>query len=354
MTAIRHETPVGDAAFGDGGSMSLQQRISLFDDRIRMPGFERDADLRDRRDGVYDRLRKGFLRSFSARRMPVPGFRWFDQGSHALGLGVRGPAGLPDLDVGVMFQVARGSFDPLEVKSWVAESLAEAGSRVRVRRPNVELLDAPGRADPRMHLAVYAEDPSDGRMYLALGDPDRGGDGAGWEEADPIGLLAVMRGRHRGAAREQFQRVVRMLKWWAGRNGLGPADDGPIGFGLAVAAWTWFRPRFDSAAGEALPRDEEALRDLVRRLVDVSQGVSRMEGGGLERITRLRCTLPVAPGLDVFASVPDDRMTRLHERLVLLRDELGEVARVDDRGAVDRLARVFGPKFPARGLRSTK
>jgi hypothetical protein len=71
-----------------------------------------------------------------------------------------------------------------------------------------------------------------------------------------------------------------------------------VGFGLTLAAWTWFRPVFDrrNEAAGLVPRDDLALRTLVHHLVEGAQGVTRLRDGGIDRIVQSRVPSTVDGG----------------------------------------------------------
>lgn len=328
---------------------NVQSQFNRFHDEIRLD-FDDNAPLREKRDILRAKLGERLSAMFDELGKDPPEYKTFDQGSYALGTGVRPIEGGYDIDVGVHFNIRKGDFDdPVEVKRWVFDALNGHTQRVEMRAPCVTVFyQKDGQEAYHVDLAVYASSGLiyDDRLYLARGRQASKPENRFWEESDPRGLIERVRDAFEGDERKQFRRVVRYMKRWKdlklGRSG----NAAPTGIAITVAGLQWFRPVLDYAwfSGQSTPDDLSALRQYVEALISHFRRDSPWTVGQLER---LKVELPTAPHGDLLADMTDPQMLAFKQKLEGLREALTRAGDATDPvEACEILQQQFGDEFP--------
>src|SRR5690606_26562410 len=133
----------------------------------------------------------------------------FNQGSYAMHTGVVPVDGDYDIDVALEFELNPKEHPwPVEVKRWVYDALA--GYDVEMREPCVTVWwkDSQGKAQSHVDLAIYAVHES--QTFLARGKLGAGPALQTWEDADPRGLIELVKSQPEDPVhREQMHRVIR-------------------------------------------------------------------------------------------------------------------------------------------------
>ena len=152
----------------------LHRYFIQFDEAIKLKRFTENATLREKRKIIVDKLRKRLKEIFEERDETPPTFKEFDQGSYALGTGVKPTEGDYDIDEGILFDLSKWDYpDPVVIKQWVHEALDGHTDNVKIKDPCVTVqyhLDN----EPIYHvdLPIYTHDGTDsGVIYLARGKP---------------------------------------------------------------------------------------------------------------------------------------------------------------------------------------
>lgn len=315
---------------------NVQPQFEDFHDEIKIRRFGRNKTLREKRDIIRDKIRELLPGIFESHDEETPDFKMVDQGSYAMGTGIKPLDGEYDIDQGIYFDVSRSDYGPVELKERVYEAVEGHTDDVKIRRPCVTIwYHRSGEPTYHVDLAVYA-DGDWGDSYLAKGRENSSDEYRVWERSDPPGLIEEIKRRFEGTDRSQFRRVVRYLKRWKDENFPADGNAAPISVGLTVAAYRWMRCRYaDVASGD--PDDAAALRGLVKSML----GNYGLLSG------RLKVTLPVAPYNDLFEEMTDKHQQDFKEHLEGLQAALEEAqSSVDPHDAAEALSEVFGEDFP--------
>lgn len=328
----------------------LQRYFVQFDEAIKLKRFKENATLREKRDIIIDKLRKRLKEIFEERDETPPTFEEFDQGSYALGTGVKPTDGDYDIDEGILFDLSKWDYpDPVVVKQWVYEALDDHTDNVKIKNPCVTVqYNLENEPVYHVDLPIYTHDGTEsGTIYLARGKPSSPVDQRVWEESDPVGLCNQIEARFEGDDRAQFRRTIRYLKRWRDVNFSSVGSVAPVGIGLTIAAYYWFQPNkqlVDPLQGTYRYSDQKALRLFVQQLIN--NFVNTYHEG--EWSTRLRVTMPVPPYDDPFIRMTNRQMDAFKSKLETLVDKLKEAEKdeVDPVDACKEMQNVFGDDFP--------
>lgn len=305
---------------------NLQKQLIQFHEAIKLNNLDENATLREKRDILLDKLRANLEKDFQARGQRAPSFQARNQGSYAMGTGVKPVADDYDIDVALLFNLRASEHQPVAVREWVAQALR--GHKVEMRRSCVTVwYQRQGEPVYHVDFAVYSagEHNPDGQTRLAKGYPGSAADKRLWEPSDPMGLCDKVKGRFQGEDQKQMARAIRALKRWADVRFSPRGQGAPVGIGLTCAAYHGFQPvRSWGAAAEY--DDLEALR----RLVDWMLGRFQLTWTGQGYAERLSVQVPVVPHDDPFRRMSDVQMGKFKEKLRELRDAIGEAQRRPD------------------------
>lgn len=317
--------------------MSLQPLFMRFHETILLKRFDENAELIEKRDRVLTRLRNNLRDNLRVS------FDWFNQGSYALGTGVKPVNGDYDIDVGIILNARKESYpDPLGPKGWVYTAVENHTGNVRWRKNCITVYyQQRGEAVYHVDLPVFLPDNWN-RLHLAVGKQH--GQGT-WEHDERKRFQELMAVKLQGEDGQQFRRVVRYLKRWKSQNFSLQGWAAPTGHALTVAAYSWFQPAKSQSYNQSWQQvvtydDLSATKNLVDQLR--AQFQQQWHIPGYPR--RISLKFPVAPGDDVFAKMTNQQMQEFEQRLATLSEALAEASR--SRSAAP-LVRVFGPDFPA-------
>ena len=126
----------------------------------------------------------------------------------------------------------------------------------------------------------------------------------------------------------------------------------PIGIGITVAAYHWFKVNksVDYFTDKTSYDDASALKEFVNTLIGKFKDV--YDDG--EWISRLYVKLPVAPYCDLFEKITNNHMTSFKKKLESLLDVLSEAqAELDLHEACQKLQKPFGDDFPVPEKKDT-
>jgi hypothetical protein len=326
--------PLPDAQTGRAFTMSFQPLFRKFNEAIQLTNFNKNAELRKKRDAILDRLRKGLS--------PQHKFTWFNQGSYQVGTGVRPLKGDYDIDVGIEFPASYRDHDPVIVKGWVYEAVKPHTARVEWRNPCITVYYQEG-GEPIYHvdLAVLAKDPDSKGHFLALGKQHSSADLRKWQPDHRKSFMEDIENKFSGEDAGQLCRVIRYLKRWRHVHFASEGSAAPTGISLTIAAYLWFRPT--KVPSSQLDYDDlGATTKLVGSMLGNFRPVQGSNGGGASRLT---LPFPRIPHDDVCKRMSNQQMQELHGRLVQLRTWLEEARRS---GSPELLQRAFGSQFPAK------
>lgn len=336
----------------------VQQAFRTFHDTIKLSWNDEGELLRSKRDIVLEKLRSDLAKQFADRPEKTPTFTPRNQGSYAMGTGVKPLSSDYDIDVALLFNISVSDYpDPTEVKGWVNDALqghTELGTEVR-RHCVTVWYKTKGELAYHLDLAVYSaggQNP-DGKTYLAKGYKGSDASNKEWMLSDPMELVQAIDGRFDGDARLQFRRTVCALKRWKDYKFSSTGEAAPRGIGLTAAAYRWFQHEqvvTDPWAGTAEDDDLAALLALVNAMLQKFQQIWH-DG---EYAWRLKAPLPVEPFSDPFERMSNKQMLAFHTKLEALRDALTEAQRTEEpEEACAHIQTVLGEDFPVPDKPST-
>ncbi|HLM44066.1 MAG TPA: nucleotidyltransferase [Myxococcaceae bacterium] len=314
--------------------MPLQTLFRQFHDTIQLKNYSENAELRQKRDTILERLRE---------KLRPRTFEWFNQGSYAMGTGVK-PINRDydyDIDIGLVFDVDHQQVDPIAVKGWVYQAVQGHTASVEWRRPCITVNYQQGGAlKYHVDLAVLARD-SRGTLRLAVGKEHAQANLRQWQPDDRQGFIKAVENHLGGEDGYQFRRVIRYLKRWKDVHFPNEGRSAPTGLSLTIAAYKWFRPVRASTQQGIIHDDLAATAELVNQLRRNFHNV--WDAGSGRHTPRLSLQFPFAPNDDVLAPMSAQQMTELHGRLEKLSDWLDEARRTQSPAS---LQRAFGNTFP--------
>jgi len=314
--------------------MPLQSQFMRFHEAILLKRFDENAELREKRDRILRRLRENLSVSFEP----------FNQGSYAMGTGIKPLDGDYDIDVGIILNNVYTDRDPVTVKGWVHEAIKNHTANVNWRRPCITVYyqDA-GEVIYHVDLAIMVRDRYDSqKLYLAIGNQHSSADQREWQHDDRIGFMAAIEQKCSGEDGAQFRRVVRYLKRWKAVNFPKNGHAAPTGLSLTVAAFYWFSPNKtrEYSTGRESYNDLSATLLVARQLLArFSQGWNSASG----MVHTINLPFPNAPRDNVFGKMTPQQQEECYLRLGQLIGNL-EQAQSTDNAAY--LKKAFGSDFP--------
>lgn len=322
---------------------NVQKYFEEFHDEIKLSDADENQELRDKRDIILNRLKSKITEEAAS-------YETFNQGSYAMGTGIKPVDGEYDIDVGLKFHISKDDYpDPIVVKKWVYEAVKDHTSNVSMKRPCVTVTYLKN-GEPEFHvdLAIYAANNSDGKLYLAKGKLNSDEDNKSWEVSDPLELIKKIRNKYDDAEdRKQFRRVIRYLKRWKSEKFSVEGNSAPNGIGLTVAAYNHLSvsKQYDYANGTYKYDDLNSVKNLVQSIINKFQSEYRPEEK--KWVERLHINLPTEPYNDLFGKMTDNQMatfkTKLEDLKTALQDAQDEA---DVHEACKILNGVFGDDFP--------
>lgn len=309
----------------------VQSHFLTFHSNIYLSDTDENANLREKREIIVEALEVGLAKQAEAQNELCFTFTHFNQGSYALGTGIKPKDGDYDIDVGIVFNNTRNDFEsPAGLKKIVRDAIDTNNRTVNIRRPCVTVTYVKnGQTDYHVDLAIYVQTASN-LLDLSVGREYSAADNQSWQQSDPKGLITVIKDRHSGDDAKQFRRVIRYLKKWREEKFSGPGA--PISIGLTCAAYHWFSPT--KFLGAYI--DLRALNGLVDAMLN-----QFAIGGG-----RLITTLPVTPHENLFAGMTDAQMETFREQLIGLQDALQKAQDAESTiEACKILSKQFGTDF---------
>lgn len=324
----------------------LRAQFYSFHEAIKLLENDENARLREKRDNVERALRNGLARRFKDEPSLNPTFEIFNQGSYAMGTGIKPiNEGDYDIDVGLRFRVDRNQApydDPVYLKKLVCDVLQGHTEDVKIKRPCVTVNYA---RNYHVDLAIYASsDLNGGTDYLAKGFAGSSSENKLWEPSDARKFITLIEKHLEGESRTQFKRIIRYLKRWKNVCFRPDGNAAPVGIGLTISAYRHFNY---ICSFDGRPRDLEALSGVVNSMLLQFQYRSHLENGGWERANRICAELPVRPHDDVYDRISNKQMQDFEQKLKELKESLYlAVVEPDPHEAAKILREKFGPDFP--------
>lgn len=322
---------------------NLQKYFKEFHNNIKLSDIKENQELREKRDIILKRLEE-------KKAEDVPSYTTFNQGSYAMGTGVKPIDGEYDIDVGIRFDISKDDYpDPVKVKKWVYNAVKDHTSNVVMKKPCITVTYLKD-GEPEFHvdLAIYAANNSDEKLYLAKGKLYSDEDNKYWEVSDPLELINKIRDNYTDENdRKQFRRVIRYLKRWKDENFDIEGNSAPTGIGLTIAAYDFLviSKQYDFATGTYKYNDLKAIADLVQAILNNFK--SEYDQEEEKWVERLHVNLLTEPYNDLFEKMTNNYMADFKRKLESLNAVLNDAENEPDvHEACKILKDVFGEDFP--------
>ena len=317
--------------------LDLQNEFMDFHDAIKLD--DENEELIQKREILLKKLKDNISDD-------AVSFTHFNQGSYAMGTGIKPKDGDYDIDVGLQFDLSRNDYDPITVKKWVRDALLGHTKSVEIRRSCVTVTyQRQEEALYHVDFAVYAANNNDGELYIAKGKENSNDENKFWEISCPTELVETLKSRFEGDDRAQFRRIIRYLKKWKDENFSTAGNSAPTGISLTVLAYDLFEveKKTDLMTYKTSYDDFIALFELVKNISSRFSYTKRNE----EYCYAISAKLPVKPGNDLFEKMTNKQMDSFYEKICSLASVLEEVKNCSNRKETcTKLAKVFGDDFP--------
>lgn len=199
---------------------------------------------------------------------------------------------------------------------------------------------------PKFHIdfACYSNANDNGKTYLAKGTPTSASENRKWEETEPKKLRDLINNKLADDEEcSQFKREIRDMKRWKD-NQFNSVNGKPTGIAFTALAYNGFKSSTKDPFtwGQDI-NDLKATKDFVNYIL-----------GQFGWDDRIRVSLPVLPGNDLFKKMTDQQCKNLKEKLEKLRDALVEAEQeTDPHEACKILRKQFGDDFPVPAKEDT-
>lgn len=327
--------------------VNVQLEFLTFHDKIKLS--EENQELRNKRDILLNKLRKNISDKAAS-------FTTFNQGSYAMGTGIKPDDGDFDIDVGLKFDIDHDDYsDPVQVKQWVKDALDGHTKSVKIRRSCVTVTYQKDK-EPIYHVdfAVYAANNADKQMYIAKGKEYSTEEYRIWQLSDPQELLNYLNSLYDDSDdRAQFRRVVRYMKKWKNQHFITSGNNAPTGIALTALACSYFTPYYskDFLTNKKAYDDFKALKRLINNIQNAFNFTRDSDDGCFYRtITQ---SLPVQPGNNLFEKMSNKQMNNFYNQISAMYSKLTEAEGKSKKSEVCQLMiDIFGEAFPAAVDRS--
>lgn len=322
-------------------SKVVQKQFIKFHDEVRL-SMDDHKDVIDKRDMLISEIRAYLKKMCADEGIPLIRFESFNQGSYAMGTGVKPIKDEHDYDIdsGLLFELGINDYTPIQVKQWVYDALNINGFRSVKWKKSCIRVQYIQQGLPRFHVdfACYSADNNNGRIYLAKGTLSSANEDKKWEESDPKKLRELINNKFRDYEEcRQFKREIRYMKRWKD-NQFSSKDGKPTGIAITALAYEGFIPSVKNLFTWAGDIDDlKATKNFVNHII------SQFNFFWDERIL---IKLPVSPYNDLFVKMSDLQCKQLKEKLKKLRDDLTKAENeTDPHEACKILQKQFGEDF---------
>ena len=321
--------------------VNIQSEFISFHNKIKLS--DENSELREKRNILLDKLKKNISQDAAS-------YTTFNQGSYAMGTGIKPDDGDFDIDVGLKFDIDHDDYpDPVQVKKWVKNALDGHTKSVKIRRSCVTVTYQKDN-DPIYHVdfAVYAANNSDGQMYIAKGKENSQAEYRCWEPSDPQGLLDHVQSLFDDSEdRAQFRRLVRYMKKWKNQHFSNDGNGAPTGIALTALACSYFSPQSstDFWTKKKTYDDFTALKEFINKVKNAFVYIWDAEDETFYwSITQ---ELPVEPKNNLFEKMTNKQKNNFYNEICKLYAKLIEAEGKDKKSEVCQImVDIFGTDFP--------
>lgn len=329
----------------------IQKQFEDFHEAIKLKRFKENAELREKRDIIVSKVKKGVKSRFEEMGKSVPSLEFIDQGSYAVDLGIVPNDKDYDIDEGVIFNLYKEEYtNSLELKKIIRDILEKhTSTSPKIKNPCVTITYSLDK-EPVYHvdLPVYIKSKYDTNLYLAWGKEFASAQNKYWDPADPEGLNNHIKNAFTGDAKKQFKRVIRYMKKWKDVCFSLSGNSRPPSVGITVAAVDLFsyKKSYDSLSGKFKDDDLCALREFVTKLKN--RFILTWDFELEKSFHTIEYNLPVQPYKNIFSRMSNSQMDSFYQKLNDLENALMEAeGETDPHEACKILSpKYFGDKFP--------
>ncbi|AZK45339.1 cyclic GMP-AMP synthase DncV-like nucleotidyltransferase [Paenibacillus lentus] len=329
----------------------IQKQFEEFHDEIKLKRFKENKELREKRDIITNKIKKGVKTKFEEMEKDVPSLEFIDQGSYAVDLGIIPEDKDYDIDEGVVFDLYKEDYtDSLELKKIIRDILKSHTTTIpKIKNPCVTItysLDD----EPAYHvdLPVYVKSKYDDHLYLAWGKEFSNKENKYWDPADPEGLNNYIKNSFADDAKKQFKRVVRYMKKWKDVCFESSGSSRPPSVGITILATELFsyKQSYDSLSSKYKDDDLNALKDFVSNLK--RKFFLKWDHELEKNFYIIEYDLPVQPYTNVFSKMTNTQMDTFYQKLNEFENALTEAGgKSDPHEACKVLSpKYFGEAFP--------
>ena len=277
-----------------------QKHYAKFHTNIRLGRYDEESTLREKRDLLISTLKDELKKDPNGPQF----VEYFNQGSYALGTGIKPRNGDYDIDVGVLLDSDKEEYGSVEIKKNVRDALTHTNRTVTIKRPCVTVTYLKnGTPDYHVDLPIYTEDDK-GNMYLARGKEFSSEDLKTWDISNPNELTNTILGKFEDDSdlRHQFRRCTRYLKQWRNEKGLD--------FFKSIAITSAV---YEHITDEDYDNDNKVLLSIVNKLLNEFIHFS-IDPETSEPYFRIVINLPAHGGVDLLEKLTKKQMEYLKLR----------------------------------------
>jgi len=318
----------------------VQDQFIKFHDNIRLDVND-NKEVVAKRNMLIDEIRAYLKKMCEEKGNKLIRFTSFNQGSYAMGTGNKPIYDEDDYDIdcGLLFEIDKDDYTPIQVKKWVYDALNSNQFRTVEWKKACIRVQYVEEGLPKFHVdfACYANATSDSKTYLAKGTPTSTAENKKWEVSEPKKLKDLINNKFTNDEEcSQFKREIRFMKRWKDYQ-FDSVNGKPTGIAFTALAYNGFRLYTKDPFTWA-----EDINDLKAAKEFVNYILNQFSWDG-----RIGVSLPVPPGNDLFEKMTDQQCENLKEKLKELRDALEDAeGETDPHEACKILRKQYGSDFP--------
>lgn len=321
--------------------VNLQSEFIKFHDKIKLSN--ENKELREKRDILLNKLKDNISEEAAS-------YSTFNQGSYAMGTGIKPTDGDYDIDVGIKFEISKDDYpDPIKIKKWVKDALDGHTKSVKIRRSCVTVTYQKD-SEPIYHVdfACYAADNADNKLYIAKGKENSDENHRYWEISDPQGLIDLVNEKYSDENdRAQFKRIIRYLKKWKNEHFTTSGASAPTGIALTILAYNHFDPEYiyDQLTEVKKYNDFVALQNLIKGIKNEFEYTYNSEEEGFYHTIKLE--LPVEPYNNLFDKMTAKQQEEFYNKVCTMEANLDTAEQKDKKSEICKImSQIFGDEFP--------
>ena len=312
---------------------ALQKEFEKFHEAIKLKRYDENSDLRDKRDMLFRELRTAI------KDEKIPGtetkltFREINQGSYAMGTGIKPANDDYDIDIGAIFNIENDEYNSADLKKLVQDKLAVGNRTVKYNRPCLTVEYK--REDYHVDLAVYSANNDD--IHIAWGKEHSAE--KIWYKSEPEELTQwVADVANDSDVSMQFRRCVRYLKKWKENKFNSSGNECPPSIGITIQT----RKAFSELSAYSKDNDLTTLITIVKYIKN--SFVRQYKDG--ENLYCISINLPVQPYKNVYYKMSFKQQDYFYHKTSELLELLEAVdAETSEHAASKMLRKIFGNDF---------